>query len=268
MAWINLPSDQKEVFNNIAAKDGDPSMDGYDWFDHLVPSELQDNAAEVETFMNGGTVTQEVWVYDQGRGSGHYETVTHEISDKDVSRIESGANGGEYTTDNTIMEDSSINRARGADNMTGDELEAAEAAVEADTVLIDGATEFSAVADSTVETMAVSGAEAADSFVDVVLDGVLPVTYGAKAAQAVWESTEGMDDGERLAVTALGGGAAVATTYTALAVIPGLNLVLGGVALWKLGEAIYNASQAEEAKKAAKKAARKARKRALKAAKA
>ena len=139
------------------------------------------------------------------------------------------------------MEDASINRARGADNMTGDELEAAEAAVEADTVIIDGATEFSAVADSTVETMAVSSAEAADSFVDVVLDGVLPITYGAKAAHAVWESTEGMDDGERLAVTALGGGAATLATYTALSVVPGLNLVLGGIALWKVGEAIWNA---------------------------
>ena len=137
--WVNLPTEQKDMFNNIAAKDGDPSMDGYDWFDHLVPPELQDNASEVEVFMNGGTVEQTVWVHDQGRGSGHYETVTHEISDKDVSRIESGANGGEYTTDNTIMEDSSINRARGADDMTATELEAAEVTVESDTILIDGA---------------------------------------------------------------------------------------------------------------------------------
>ena len=137
--WVNLPSDQKDMFNNIAAKDGDPSMDAYDWFDHLVPDELQDSAQEVEVFMNGGTVTREEWVYDQGRGSGHYETVDYEISDKDVSRIESGHNGGEYTPDNTIMEDSSINRSRGADNMTAEELDAAEAAVETDTALIDGA---------------------------------------------------------------------------------------------------------------------------------
>ena len=84
--------------------------------------------------MNGGTVTTEEWTYDQGRGSGHYEAVETELPDRDISRVESGANGGEYTPDNTIMEDASINRARGADNMTeveyADAVESNESAVD------------------------------------------------------------------------------------------------------------------------------------------
>ena len=51
-----------------------------------------------------------------------------------------------------------------------------------------------------------------------------------------------MKDHERVATTALAGGAVVGTTYTALACIPGLNLLLGGVALLKLGHVAYKAA--------------------------
>ena len=43
-------------------------MTGEQWFDHLVPEELQGNSSHVETFMNGGTVTTEEWTYDRGMG--------------------------------------------------------------------------------------------------------------------------------------------------------------------------------------------------------
>ena len=99
----------------------------------------------VETFMNGGTVTQDVWVHDQGMANGHYEQVSYEVADKDVSRVTSGANGGEYTPDNTVMEDASANRARGGDNMTSEELDSIQEAntIEADfingaDVMVDG----------------------------------------------------------------------------------------------------------------------------------
>ena len=257
MAWINMPTEQKDMFNSIAYKDGNPDLDGYDWFNHLVPSELQDNPQEVEVFMNGGEVTQEVWVYDQGTNSGHYETVTHELPDRDVSRIQSGENGGEYTPDNTVMENASINRSRQADNMSAEDLESAQEAASVDAELIDGgATAFTDVSESTVTQVAEatgnsttttadvveagsSAAEAGDSLLENVLEGVLPITYGAKAAHHVWKGTSDMDTQERIAVTALAGGATVATTYTALACIPGLNLVLGGVALWKVGTAVH-----------------------------
>ena len=128
--------------------------------------------------------------------------------------------------------------------MTSTEIETAEAALQADAELIDGAEIINGVPQATeaaVETTEVvaTAAEAGDSLLEVALDGVLPITYGAKAAQAMWESTSDMPDEERVAVTALAGGAAVGTTYAALALVPGLNLVLGGIALYKLGEAGY-----------------------------
>ena len=241
MAWINLPSDQKEVFNNIAAKDGDPSMDGYDWFEHLVPTEIQDQPAMVDVFMDGGTVTKDVWVYDQGAASGHYEQVSFEMADKDVSRIQSGANGGEYTTDNTIMENASANRARGADNMSAEELESIQEANALEAELLDGAEVLteSAEASTTAFQTAATTAEAGDGLLGAVLDGVLPATYGAKLAHEVWKETDHMPTGERVATAALAGGIATGATYTALAVVPGLNLVLGGIALYKLGTAAH-----------------------------
>ena len=120
--FANLEPHVQDKFIDIAGKDPE-GRTAAEWFEHLVPEPLQDSSAETEVFMDGGTVTQEVWVYDQGRGGGHYETVEHQIDDRDVSRIESGHNGGEYTHDNTIMEDSSINRSRGADDMTNAEYE-------------------------------------------------------------------------------------------------------------------------------------------------
>ena len=241
MAWVNLPSDQKEVFENISAKDGDPSMDAYDWFEHLVPTQIQDQPEMVEVFMDGGTVTREVWVPDQGVGSGHYEQVSFEMADKDVSRITSGANGGEYTTDNTIMEDASANRARGADNMSAEELESVQEANALEAELLDGAEVFTESAETGVTAFeaASSAGEAADGFLETVLDGVLPITYGAKVAQITWNETADMPTNERVATTALVGGTAALATYGALAAVPGLNLVLGGIALYKLGTAAH-----------------------------
>ena len=241
MAWINLPSDQKEVFNNIAAKDGDPSMDGYDWFEHLVPNQIQDQPAMVDVFMDGGTVTREVWVPAQGAAGGQYEQVSFEMADKDVSRIQSGANGGEYTTDNTIMEDASANRARGGDNMSTEELESIQEANAIEAELLDGAEVFTESADSAVsgfETVA-TAAEAGDGLLATVLDSVLPITYGAKVGQIVWEENSDMPTNERVASTLLVGGIAGASTYAALAAVPGLNLVLGGIALYKVGTAVH-----------------------------
>jgi hypothetical protein len=236
--WVNLPSDQKDMFNNIAAKDGDLSMDGYDWFDHLVPDELQDSAQEVEVFMNGGTVTREEWVYDQGRGSGHYETVDYEISDKDVSRVQSGHNGGEYTSDNTIMEDSSINRARGADNMTAEELDTAQAAVETDISLIDGAdvaTEqlTTTAAESTVE-LTDAGTSLAGEAVGVVAEVAIAGIAAVKVGSYVYDNlpSDWEKDDKVLATASAGLGTAFAACTP-----PGQALiaVYAGYKLFHLG---------------------------------
>jgi hypothetical protein len=140
--------------------------------------------------------------------------------------------------------------------MSGEELEAAHEANAVDAELIDGgstaftdvstgtvaeATDAATVTTSTTDVVSTgaSTAEAGDSLLENVLEGVLPITYGAKAAHHVWKNTSDKDTNERVAVAALAGGATVATTYTAIACIPGLNLVLGGVALWKVGTAVH-----------------------------
>ena len=252
-AWDALPMDSRIMFYDIASKESS-TMTGAEWFYHLVPTELQDNPQEIEVFMNGGTVTQEVWVYDQGRAGGHYEQVEFNIADKDVSRIQSGHNGGEYTAENTVMEDASANRARGAEDMSAQELDSIQEANALEAELIDGSDVLLDSSETAVDTLQVAAntTEAADGLLEAVFDGVLPATYGAKAAQAVWESTDGMDTGERVAVTALGGGTAVLGTYTALSMVPGLNLVLGGIALYKVGTAAHKWWNAEAAETEAK----------------
>ena len=51
---------------------------------------------------------------------------------KDISHIEPLSKGGEPAGDNWVLEDSSVNRARGAETMTEQEIEAAEADGKAD----------------------------------------------------------------------------------------------------------------------------------------
>ena len=214
VGWNQLPLDQKERFYNIASKGDWTAQEAYD---HLVPDDLKDNDPEdIETFMDGGEVT--------------VDGETYVLPDRDVSRIESGHNGGEYSVDNTVMEESSVNRARGADDMTADEFQTATESNSEAVDLLDAA-------DGGAETLEVTASTASESVLEGVFDAVLPITYGCKAAHAVWEANEDMSEEERVAVTALAGGATVGATYTALALIPGLNLVLGGIALWKLGEA-------------------------------
>lgn len=230
LAWINMPAEQKEIFNNISYKDGDPTLDGYDWFTHLVPEELHDNPQEVEMFMNGGEVTQEVWVYDQGVAGGHYETVSYQVSDKDVSRIESGANGGEYTPDNTVMENSSINRSRQADNMTSQELESAQELNAADAEMIDGATSFTEVSDGAVEAFEVVPESAADLFGvagDVLSDVAAPAIGAFMAGKAVADQMDDVKD--KVGYGALASGAAALACMT-----PPGQAVLGLVCGFKL----------------------------------
>lgn len=196
LAWVNLPSEQKEVFNNIAYKDGNPDLDGYDWFEHLVPTDIQDQPEMVDAFMDGGTVTQEVWVHDQGTANGHYEQIQIDVADKDVSRITSGANGGEYTLDNTVMEDASLNRARGAADMTSTELESIDAANAAEAGLIDGGE----IVESTVEVTSGAieatevGTQILGATVDVLSDVVAPAVGAYIAGTAVAEHCDNQQE--------------------------------------------------------------------------
>lgn len=209
--WMALDPEQQARFYNIAAKSDHTA---FEWFNHLVPDNLKDDPSEVAAFMDGGTVTQEVWVSDQGRASGHYEQITHDIPDKDVSRITSGQNGGEYTLDNTVMEDASANRSRGADNMTTEELESIEASNAAESQLIDGGE----IVDSTLEPTAgaLEAAEATTDVIgvaaDVISDIVAPISGAVVAGTTVAKHCDNDQDALVYGGLAAAGGALICTT--------------------------------------------------------
>lgn len=183
--FANLEPHVQDKFIAVASKDPE-GRTAAEWFEHLVPDSLQDSSYETEVFMDGGTVTQEVWVPDQGRGSGHWETVEHTIGDRDISRLEAGANGGEYTHDNTIMEDSSINRSRGGEDMTELEFDAATEANSVDAELIDGATE----AVDTLTGSAVESMDAIGTATEVLSDMIAPVIGSIVAGKFVADRFE------------------------------------------------------------------------------
>ena len=231
LAWVNLPSEQKDIFNNIAYKDGNPDLDGYNWFEHLVPTPIQDQPEMVEVFMNGGTVTQEVWVHDQGMANGHYEQVSYEVADKDVSRITSGANGGEYTPNNTVMEDASANRARGGDNMTTDELESIEATNASEAQFLDGGDVVADASDTTFNALEATEAtsDLLGAAVDVISDIAAPAIGAYVAGTTVAKHMD--TDQDKLGYGALAAGGAALVCLT-----PPGQIALSAYCGWKLLE--------------------------------
>ena len=227
LAWVNLPSEQKAMFNRI---DGPADMDGYDWFEHLVPEPIQNQPEMVEVFMNGGTVTQDVWVHDQGMANGHYEQVSYEVADKDVSRITSGHNGGEYTPDNTVMEDASANRSRGADNMSSEELDSIQEANTIEADFIDGADVMVDGFETTASTSLDMAAEASSVLEvagDVLTDIAAPAIGAYMAGTKVAQHMDSTEDKLGYGALAAGGGALLCMTpigATGLAIYCGAKL--------------------------------------------
>ena len=223
--WASLSSSQKQMFYDIASK-SDGNHTAFEWFMHLVPDELKDDPHEVETYMQGGTV-----VTSEG------ETVT--IDDRDVSRIQSGENGGEYTTENTIMEDSSVNRARGADNMTASEYDTAVADNAVDTQLIDGSTQFSESVDlgatEAFTEVATGSTEVFGTVAEVAIDCILPAVVATKVA---YNSHKSGDDGT---TTILKSGITFGGLYALMA--SPLAPVVGAGLLCVAGVKIYNKLQ-------------------------
>jgi len=200
--WNLLPLEVKEKFYSIAAK-GD--WTAYEAYDHLVPDTLKDNPEEVVTWMDGGTVSFEVDDYNRGRAGTTSEQVEVEIPDRDVSRIEAG---GDYSPENTIMEDMSVNRSRGGVDMTASEFEAAEAANATDTTLIENA--FESASESTADVLTSAAADTgsfAGDLGEAVLDGILPVVGAVKAAQFVSNKFDDETDKLGFGALAAGGGA-------------------------------------------------------------
>jgi len=231
LAWVNLPSEQKDVFNTIAYKDGNPDLDGYDWFEHLVPTPIQDQPEMVDVFMNGGTVTKEVWVHDQGMANGHYEQVSYEVADKDVSRITSGANGGEYTPDNTVMEDASTNRARGGDNMSTEELDSIQEANTLEAEILDSGEVLTDASEPTLNAFSVTEAApdllgtAADFMADIAAPAIGAYVAGTTVAKHMDTDQDKLGFG----ALAAGGGALLCLTpigQTGLAIYCGAKIGL------------------------------------------
>ena len=243
LQFANLDPHVQDKFIAIARKDPE-GRTAAEWFEHLVPEQLQDSSEQTEVFMDGGTVTREEWVYDQGRGGGHYETVEYDIGDRDVSRIESGHNGGDYTHDNTIMEDSSINRSRGADNMTPEEYDAAVEANAMDADLIDSA-------DVATEQLAVTNTETLQTAPDILGNAVGTAAEAAvaglaayKVGEYVYKQTSDWKPQDRAAATIATSSATLALAFTppgqaVIAVYAGFKLIkLGATACsWVMSKA-------------------------------
>ena len=197
--WNQLSPADKQKFYDLSSK-GDWSA--HEAYDHLVPDTLKDNPDEVRAWMDG----------DPHLG----------IPDRDCSRIQSGENGGEYTTDNTIMEDASANRSRGADDMTDSEYSEVVSDNQAD---ID-AIEAHYQGDGEI-VVADAPTEGPLEVLGDIAEFALPVLMGAKAGISTYKNVQGTEN-EKLAIATVTAGTVVGITYSLLAV----PLIATGVSLF------------------------------------
>ena len=242
--FAQLSTEAKSIFNSLARK-GEWTAE--EAFEHLVPEQLQDDSQKVLVWMNGGEITVTRTIGDRGAaGGGYTETETIVMPDRDCSRIKAG---GDYSVDNTIMEDMSANRARGAVDITDEELADIVASNEAEASLIDmgdiedllptAAENLEEVAD-----MAALGeaAEVASGFLDFAVDAIAPVAGGVWAAKVVADRCETVED--KVGWGSLAGGG----TVLALLTPPG-QVAIGGYLLYKVGKRGHAMWQRHQARK-------------------
>jgi hypothetical protein len=213
-----LPAPVRQYFYNVAAKS---DMTAQQVFHYEIPDVLKSDPEGITLLLNGGDIAVATDGFP-GPGPGELSdsTTTVEMPDRDFSRIQSGNNGGEYTQDNVVLEDSSINRSRQATDMTDAEVNTAEVSLDADADLIAERIPQD-VADITVsvtetsthiaEDVAIVAETSGSEILETVLEGVLPVTIGAKMAHTAWKK------GADAPTTALAGGLGVAATYAVVA---------------------------------------------------
>lgn len=202
--WNALPTPIKQKFHDIGQKGDWTAQEAYD---HLVPDHLKDNPQEVQAWMDG----------DPSLG----------INDKDVSRIESGENGGEYSADNTVMEDMSVNRARGADNMSEAEYNTTVEANASDADIIE--TTFESTSETIPDAVTEIAAEtAAGSAFEAVSDAIgfaaPPIILAMKAGRAF---SNDPDEQAGAAVT-------VGTIASVGMFTPAAPVIAGGALIWSL----------------------------------
>ena len=220
----------KSIFQSLANK-GD--WTAQEAFEHLVPNSLQADPQHVEVWMNGGVIETTEWIPARGMIGGRYETVTHELPDRDCSRIEAG---GEYSVENTIMEDMSPNRSRGDVDITPEELEDIKELNEAHTTWIENMIELEDthtvmedLQDVADVTLMGEAAEIASGFLEVACDVIAPIAGGAWAAKAVADRQKTTAD--KVGWGSIAGGSTVAVLLT-----PPGQLAIGGYLLFRVGQ--------------------------------
>ena len=231
-----LPQDIQDEFY-YAGRKGDWTQE--EAYEHLVPDTLKDNPEEIRTFMNGGTIEQEVWVYDQGRASGHYELI--EVPDKDISRIQAGKNGGEYSTENTIMEDMSDNRSRGGVDMTTEEYQQIVDNNAVDAYNIENHFTEDIMFKDTEVISEVAGESLLDGAMGAMWEGVLPAAAAVTAGAYVGDKFQTREDRLGYGALAAGGAALLACTP------PGQIAMLGfaGYKIFKAGQKVVEGLNTE-----------------------
>ena len=228
-----LPVDiQREFY--YAGRKGDWTQE--EAYEHLVPEHLRDNPDEIRAWMNGDTLTTEVWVPERGRAGGQWEQVEVTVPDKDISRIISGKNGGEYSVENTIMEDMSANRSRGAANMTPEEYQQIVETNAADAELIENHYVEKLMFEETEIVAPVAEASLAETAMGAMWDGVLPAAAAVTAGAYVGDKFKTRE--ERLGYGALAAGGAALLACTP----PGQIAMLGfaGYRIFKAGQSVVN----------------------------
>mgnify|MGYP003311283094 CR=1 FL=1 len=228
----DLPQDLKDDFY-YAGNKGDWTME--EAYEHLVPEHLRDNPDEIRAWMNGDTITTEVWVPERGRAGGQWEQVEIEVPDKDISRIISGKNGGEYSTENTIMEDMSANRSRGAANMTPEEYQKVVDNNASDAYNIENHFTEKVMFEESQFAAPIAEETLLDSVMGGMWEGVLPAAAAVTAGAYVGDKFQKREDRLGYGALAAGGAAIIACTP------PGQLAMLGfaGYKIFKAGQKVY-----------------------------
>ena len=232
--YVNLKPEQKEYFERLA--DGCDCCDPIDYFEK-VPAEIRDSPELVEVYLDGGTVTKEVWVEDRGRAGGHYEEVEFEVGDRDWSHDVSRANGGSDCADNGRFEDSSTNRSRGATNTTEAEKRAADTASERDAEILDESTVIEEAEEAATLTVMAEGSSIAADLMEFSLDLVAPTVAAIAAGKIAYDKSGIKDERLRMAFTAT----TSVATYAVIASPIGAPLLGGylGYKLFKRGRKFF-----------------------------
>ena len=211
-------------------------------------SEQPENIRELfQSRASGRTISPEA-LYDKvpAHLTNNPEDVAAYMEARDVSRIISGENGGDYTDENTVLELSGPNRARQARNVTSQELEHIDQTNAADALVIDsdGDVVVDAIADRMTDAAILAeGSEAAGTgiselagpLVGGMLQLALPAAVGTKVYKRCPDHWGAREKGTASAAAAL----------VTLGVVsnPVGATVVGGIALWKMGRAIHRFTQ-------------------------